>query len=150
MLTFSLALAMYIIHFTGVAFTLNGNSISNSGNALINIDSIGEFIRESDDYSNALVCRSERPVEEVAMFMNWYVDPDGSSPDTSGTNRLTDDTYEMYGWVRNRSIDDNHQAANLRRLSTAVEGYFTGHIDGDTNTPSGVYILYPCKSWLHG
>ena len=126
--------------------SLSGVSISTSGSAAISVNDIGEYVPDSEDYSNALLCRSERPSGEVSIYPNWFVDPDGTAPDIDRNNRLSVETYELYGWVRNRTIgSSDRRRAYIRRLSTALEGYFTCHINGDTNTPRGLYILYPCE-----
>ena len=132
---------------SGVTLSLRGSSISTRGNAAISVNDIGEYVRDSEDYSNALVCRSERPSSEVNLYTQWFVDPDGISPDTHLPNRVTVGKNVRYGWVRNRTIDfSGRRIAYLRRLSTtALEGFFTCDISDDLNSPRGLYILYPCE-----
>ena len=129
-------------HFTGVTFSLRGESISTSGD--VNVTDIG------NDNANALLCQSERPSSEVSRFANWYIDPDGTEPDASGgdTTRLRSASFEEFGWDRDRTDNSNSdpQLNYLRRQSpTALEGYFTCQIREDTNTPRGLFILYPCE-----
>ena len=130
-------------HFTGVTFSLRGDSISTSGDVMLNINDIG------GDNANAVVCQSERPSSEVSRFANWYIDPDGTSPNADNdAHRLSAEDFEAVGWNRERTDNRNNdpQVTNLRRQSpTAVEGYFTCQISDDTNTPSGLFILYPCE-----
>ena len=125
-----------------MTFSLRGEPISTSGDVMLNINDIG------DDNANALVCQSERPSSEVSEFPNWYIDPDGTEPD-SDNNRLRTEKFNEFGWDRDKIINDNDdpQVIYLRRQSgTALEGYFTCHIGRDTNTPRGLFILYPCES----
>ena len=132
-------------HFTGVTFSLRGESISTSGDVMLNISDI------RNDNANALLCQSEMPSSEVDLFPNWYIDPNGTEPDTSGgdATRLRRESFVVFGWDRERTFNnnDNPQLNYLRRQSPiALEGYFTCDIGGDTNTPRGLFILYPCES----
>ena len=131
-------------HFTGGTFSLRGESISTSGDVMLNITDIAI----GDDNANALVCQSERPSSQVTQYPNWYIDPDGTEPVVSDETRLGVERFEEIGWGRHRTENSNNdpQVVYLRRQSaTALEGYFTCHIGDDSNTPTGLFILYPCE-----
>ena len=125
-----------------MTFSLRGESISTSGDVMLNVTDIG------DDNANALLCQSEMPSREVGTFPNWYIVPDGTLPDTNGDNRLTAERFNEFGWDTERTTNgnDDPRVLYLRRQSdTALEGYFTCDIGGDHNTPRGLFILYPCE-----
>ena len=126
-----------------MTFSLRSDSISTSGDVMLNINDIG------GDNANAPACQSERPTSEVNRFPNWYIDPDGTSPDASNDDhRVRAETFDEFGWDRDRTsdgADEPHVVYVRRQSATALEGYFTCQISGDTNTPRGLFILYPCE-----
>ena len=139
---------MSLNNISGVTISLRGVSISTSGSAAISVNDIGEYVPDSEDYSNALLCRSERPSGEVSIYPNWFIDPAGTFPDINNhEHRVRDEIFQEFGWIKNRATDsEDRRIAYLRRLSTtALEGYFTCHIGHDTNTPRGLYVLCPCE-----
>ena len=125
-----------------MTFSLRDESISTSGNVMLNITDIGS------SKANALACQSEKPSRVVSIYPNWYIDPNGTEPVQNENTRLRKETFEEFGWDRERTNNNNSdpRVIYLRRQSqTALEGYFTCHIGRDNNTHKGLLILYPCE-----
>ena len=121
-----------MLHFSGVTFSLKGDSIPTNGSGRVRITTIG------DSNEDALICRSEMP---TSVNGDWYLHP---------SQLTTDDDYNIESdprWSRNRATDsEGHQLVRLRRATaTAVEGVFTCHIPGDNNTPRTLGIYYPSE-----
>ena len=122
-----------MLHFSGVTFSLRGDSIPTDGSGHVRIATIG------DSNETALICRSEMP---TSVNGDWYLHP---------SQLTTDDGYKIEsdsrGWSRNRDLDSGHRLVRLRRDSdTAEEGVFTCHIPGDDNTPRALGVYYPSES----
>ena len=126
-----------------MTFSLRGESISTSGDVILNITDIGY------GNANALACHSENASREVSIYPNWFIDPNGTHPVTNkNTTRLRSQTFDLWGWDRDRASDgdDEPHVVYLKRQSdTALEGYFTCQIGSDTNPTRGLFILYPCE-----
>ena len=97
----------------------------------------------------ALICQSEMP----GIVGNWFLHPTQQTMDESDRIESTDSR----GWSRDRAtftigITGFGRLVRLRRDDSvasggrALEGVFTCHIPGDTNTPVSVGIYYPSKS----
>ena len=124
-----------MLHFTGVTFSLKGDSILTNGSGRVRITTIG------DNDEDALICRSGMP---TSVYGDWYLHP---------SQLTTDDDYwiessDIRGWSRYRATDsEGHRLVRLRRATaTAEEGVFTCHIPGDFGTPVSVGIYYPSES----
>ena len=88
------------------------------------------------------------------MYPNWFIDPDDTAPvaynEGRSPLRVCERTFHEFGWIRNRfnrTIDsEDRQIAYLRILSTtALEGYFTCHIDFN---PKDCMFSTPVSNWL--
>ena len=125
-----------MLHFSGVTFSLRGDSISTNDSGHVCITTIG------DSNEDALICRSEMPTTEEG---NWYLHPSQLTAD----NDYRIESSDPRGWSRYRATDsEGHRLVRLRRaVDTAVEGVFTCHIPGDFGTPVSVGIYYPCESY---
>ena len=133
----------------GVILTLRGGPIPTDGSGRIVITDINP---DGDNDEDALVCQSEMPVSTGG---NWFL---------HSTQQTTDDSDKIEGddsrgWHRNRAtinigVTGSRRLVRLRRDDNAamgdndraLEGVFTCHIPGDTNTPVSVGIYYPSES----
>ena len=131
----------------GVTLSLRGNSIPTDGSGRIVITDIN---RDGVSNEDALICHSE-----LSIFTsgNWYLHHTQLTTDDSDRIEGTDPR----GWLRNRATvtisgSETHRLVRLRRDDSiasggrALEGVFTCHIPGDTNTPVSVGIYYPSES----
>ena len=129
--------------------TLNvrGNFITADGSGRIVITDINP---DGDNNVDGLICLSELP---ASVNVDWYLHPTQQTTETSDRIESTDPR----GWRRDRVIviiigSGTHRLARLRRDDSiasggrALEGVFTCHIPGDTNTPVRVGIYYPSES----
>ena len=105
----------------------------------------------SDSNSNGLRCRSERTTAETSQYTAGYLVANGTSPIESGAGPvILHYGPPERGWDTRRVVSDNRRFHYLRRRqSSSEEGYFNCHIDGDLNTPRGLYILYLSESPYH-
>ena len=103
----------------------------------------------------SLRAESELPAADLGFSNGWIVG-DGSSPisccvDTPGFIPINGPPVR--GWDVQREAEGGRRVHYLRRLEQTPEvGYYSCHISGtnttqDTNSPRGVYILYPSE-WL--
>ena len=124
-----------MLHFSGVTFSLNGNSIPTDGSGHVRVTDINP---NGDNNEDALICRSEMPTSEEG---NWYLHPSQLTADDDYRIKSSDPR----GWSRNRGTDsEGHRLVRLKRASdTAVEGVFTCDIPGDDNTPRALDVYYP-------
>ena len=103
----------------------------------------------STNLNNALVCRSELTEAQTNPSTHGYLQADGNSPITGGDGpHLSFNGPIERGWDTRRGTADNRRVHYLRRRLTDApeEGYYNCHIQGDLNTPVGLYILYPSES----
>ena len=103
----------------------------------------------SGDFEDALVCRAE--LTGTSELTNGYLVADGDSPIMAG-----DGPVILYygnperGWDTKRGFSGNLRFHYLRRRqSSSEEGYYSCHMHGDMNTPTGLYILYLSESPYH-
>ena len=121
-----------------MTLSLRGSSIPTDGSGRIVITDINP-----DGDNNELLCLSEISVSDNG---DWYLHP------TQQTAGASDKVYDDQGWRRNRAmITRLRRLVRLRRDDSiadggrALEGVFTCHIPGDTNTPVSVGIYYPSE-----
>ena len=105
----------------------------------------------SDSNSDGLECRSERTAAETLQYTAGYLVADGTSPIQAG-----DDPIILHygdperGWDTRRDVSDNRRFHYLRRReSSCEEGYYSCNIQGELNSPAGLYILYLSESPYH-
>ena len=130
----------------GVTLSLRGNSIPTDGSGRIIITDINP---DGDNDEDALICLSEVPISNGG---DWYLHPTQQTADDS--DRIL--SNDPRGWRRNRAtvtnIGETHRLVRLRRDDSessggrALEGVFTCHFAGDSNTPVSVGIYYPSES----
>ena len=133
-----------LILIIAVTLSLRGNSIPTDGSGRIVITDINPD-GNPDNLEDALICQSEL---SLSARGEWYLHPNQQT--TENSDKIQ--SYDSRGWRRNRGlIDGHHRLARLRRddyaamgdNDRALEGVFTCHIPGDTNTPVSVGIYYP-------
>ena len=123
-----------MLHFSGVTFSLRGDSIPTDGSGHVRVTAIG------DNNEDALICSSEMP---TSVTGNWYLHQSQLTADDDYRIESSD----IRGWNRNRASDsEGHQLVRLKRATaTVVEGVFTCHIPGDDNTPRALGVYYPSE-----
>ena len=139
----------------GVTLSLRGDSIPTDGSGRIVITDINP---DGDNDMDALLCQSELAINDGG---NWFLHPTQQTTQHTEDGSVRIEDTDPRGWRRNRaSIAITISASpTIRRLvrlrrddsaatgDRALEGVFTCHIPGDTNTPVSVGIYYP--SQLH-
>ena len=128
-------MSLYATFFSGVTFSLRGDSIPTDGSGHVRITDIG------DGNEDALICRSEMP---TSMTGDWYLHP---------SQLTTDDDYKIgsndsRGWSSEGTDSAGHQLVRLRRdtgYAFTLEGVFTCNIPGDDNTPRALGVYYPSE-----
>ena len=131
----------------GLTFRLNGMTIPNDNMARISVTNF----TVSDSNSDGLECRSELTATQTSVFTNGYLVADGNSPIQGGDGPviLHNSPIER-GWDTRRVVSGNRRFHYLRRRqSSSQEGYYNCHIQGDINTPRGLYIHYPSEFPYH-
>ena len=113
-----------MLHFSGVTFSLRGDSIP------------------TDDSGHVLIT-----VSGLSGTGDWYLHPSQLTADDDYRLQSND----VSGWSRNKGPDsEGHQPVRLRRVSsTAEEGVFTCDIPGNGDTPGGRGIYYPCELYYY-
>ena len=104
----------------------------------------------SDDFEDAFVCRAE--LTGPSELSAGYLVANGTSPIEGGIGPvILHYGPTERGWDTRRVISDNHRRFHYlrRRQSSSEEGYYNCHIDGDMNSLTGLYILYPSESPYH-
>ena len=131
----------------GLTFRLNGMDIPNDNMTRI---SVTNFTVSSNN-SDGLECRSELTIAYTSVFTNGYLVADGTSPIQAGDGPVILNFGDLErGWDTRRVVSDNRRFHYLRRRqSSSEEGYYNCHIDGDLNSPAGLYILYLSESPYH-
>ena len=118
----------------------------------ISVNDIG-VNSDGNGFNGALICRSELTEDETNPSTHGYLQADGNSPITGGDGPVIlphPHLGQERGWDTRRGVSDNHRFHYLRRRRTAAEeGYYNCHIENDTNTPTGLYILHPSESSSH-
>ena len=85
--------------------------------AAISVNDIGEYVPDSEDYSNALLCRSERPSGDVTIYPQWYIALTVLLQTL--IMKVIGYAFQEFGWIRNRAIDsEDRHIVYLRRLSS--------------------------------
>ena len=135
-----------------MTLSLRGNSIPIDGSGRIVITDINP---DEDNDEDALICRSQI----LSDGSNWYLHP--TQQTTGDSDRIEserDNTgTDPRGWIRSRAAirmgnTGHYRLVRLRRDDRAasgdraLEGVFTCHIPGDSNTPVSVGIYYPSES----
>ena len=132
-----------------MTLSLRGDSITTDGSGRIVITDINP---DGDPNNNeeALICHSELPLGTGDN--EWFLHPTQQTTDRS----IRINSPDSRGWLRNRDIlTDGRKLVRLRRGDTiatggrALEGVFTCHFVGDTNTPVSVGIYYPSELHVH-
>ena len=132
-----------------MTLSLRGNSFPTDGSGRIVITDINPA---GDNNVDALICRSELPTSASG---NWFLHPTQQTTDDS--DRIV--SIDSRGWHRNRATVTiitgvSYHLVRLRRDDSAaiggraLEGVFTCHIPGDTNTPISVGIYYPSELYF--
>ena len=128
----------------GLTFRLNGMDIPNDNIFRI---SVTNFTVSSSN-SNGLECRAERTEAQTSEFTNGYLVANGTSPIQAGIILYYGDPER--GWDTRRVVSGNRRFHYLRRReSSSEEGYYSCNIQGELNSPAGLYILYPSESPYH-
>ena len=141
----------HLYHTPGLTFSLDSNSIPTNNISRINVYDLDA----NGTLDGSLRAESELPAADVPFSNGWIVG-DGSSPisccrETPGFIPLNA-LEPVRGWDVQRKAEGGRRVHYLRRLEqTPEEGYYSCHISGtnstqDTNSPVGVYILYPSES----
>ena len=133
-----------------MTLSLSGSSITTDGSGRIVITDINPDGDPNND--DALICQSE--LTTLTDGGNWFLHP--TQQTTDGSIRIA--STDIRGWLRNREIvNGGRRLVRLRRdddvasggNDRALEGVFTCHIPGDTNTPVHVGIYYPSELHVH-
>ena len=138
----------------GVILSLSGNSIPTDGSGRIVITDINP---DGDNDMDALICQSELSLSDGG---NWFLHPTQQTTQHTTDGSVRIESNDTRGWHRNRATvtiitignSVTHRLVRLRRDDSvasggrALEGVFTCHIPGDTNTPVSVGIYYPSES----
>ena len=135
----------------GVTLSLRGNSIPTDGSGRIVITDINP---DGDTDEDALICQSELSISNGG---NWYLHPTQQTTQHTTDGSIRIEGNDPRGWRRNRAsfitvISEIRRLVRLRRYDSAasggraLEGVFTCHITGDSNTPVSVGIYYPSES----
>ena len=105
----------------------------------------------SSNNSDGLECRSELTIADTSVFTTGYLVADGTSPMKAGDGPLIRHYGDPErGWDTRRVVSDNRRFHYLRRRqSSSEEGYYSCSINGELNSPAGLYILYPSESPYH-
>ena len=135
------------LFYPGLTFSLNEEPIPNNNMARISVNDT-TLNSDGNGFDGALVCRSELTEAETNQFTHGYLQADGNSPITGGNGpNIPHNGPIERGWDTRRDVADNHRLHYLRRHSSnAEEGFYNCHIQGDLNTPVGLYILHPSES----
>ena len=109
---------------------------------------------ENGNLDGSLRAESELSATQVPFSNGWLVG-DGTSPIScchTTPGFIPINGPPVRGWNLQREYEDGRTVHYLRRLEqTPEEGYYSCHINGpsnipvDTNSPRGVYILYPSE-----
>ena len=109
---------------------------------------------ENGNLAGSLRAESELPTTDVPFSNGWLVG-NGTSPISCCGNTpgfISIFASVTRGWNLQREYEDGRTVHYLRRLEqTPEEGYYSCHINGqgntpvDSNSPVGVYILYPSE-----
>ena len=96
-------------------------------------------IAVADVKSETLTCYSE-----LLTYSNAF---EGARGDWYLNDKLVLETKDPRGWEVDRRFVSGHQEVRLRRISDyALEGEFTCHIEGDTDSFASLRIYYPSES----
>ena len=125
--------------------TLRGDPIPTDGSGRIVITDINPDGVNDED---ALFCQSELT---LSVNADWFLH--STQQTIHDSDKVQNNDFR--GWRRNRAVIAFSRLVRLRRDDNAamgdndraLEGVFTCHIPGDTNTPVSVGIYYP--SQLH-
>ena len=100
---------------------------------------------------NGLECRAELTEAETSQFTTGYLVADGDSPIQGGDGPLIFHYGPTErGWDTRRVVSGNRRFHYLRRRqNSSEEGYYSCNIQGELNSPAGLYILYPSESPYH-
>ena len=137
----------------GVTLSLRGNSIPTDGSGRIVITDINP---DGDNDEDALICQSELAINDGG---NWFLHPTQQTTQHTTDGSVRIESTDLRGWHRDRAtittvvhvVSVTRQLVRLRRDDSiaiggrALEGVFTCHIPGDTNTPVSVGIYYPSE-----
>ena len=108
------------------------------------------IVIDQDDFSSVLRAQSEQTITDgVDPFSHGYLVGDGTSPIATGYQSPENiDPFGIItrGWGGQRPDEDGHRVYYLRRRQqSSEEGFYNCHMPGDTNSPAGLYILYPSE-----
>ena len=137
-----------------MTLNLRGNPITADGSGRIVITDINP---DGDNNDDALICLSELP---TSVNSEWYLHPSQQTTQHTTDGSIRIESTDPRGWRRDRatitiSNSGTHRLVRLRRDdsiasgSRALEGVFTCHIPGDSNTPVSVGIYYPSELHVH-
>ena len=133
----------------GMILSLSSNSIPTDGSGRIVITDINPD-GNPDNLEDALICQSELALSDGG---DWFLHPTQQTTQQTIDERI--EATDPRGWRRNRATlitiitignSEPRRLVRLRRADSitsegrALEGVFTCHIPGDTNTPVSVGI----------
>ena len=148
----SLKLVVYIIIitaneiFVGVTLSLRSSSVSTDGSGHIVITDINPG--DPYNYEDALICQSE--LLTLSARGDWFLHPTQQTTQVTNNGSISMESNDAL-WCRTRAtitISGNETCQLVRMIryesyasgGRALEGVFTCHIDGDSNTPVSVGI----------
>ena len=132
-----------------MTLSLRGQPISTDGSGRIVITDINP---DGDNDEDALFCLSEMIFNTPSG--DWFLHPTQQTTQRTNDGSVRIESTDNRGWHRSRVINivmATHRQVRLKRDDSiasggrALEGVFTCHIPGDTNTPVSVGIYYPSE-----
>ena len=108
---------------------------------------------ENGSFAGSLRAESELNATDVPFSNGWIIG-NGTSPISccfGDVEHIPHYGPPTRGWDTRREEENDRRVHYLRRREqTPEEGYYSCHIEGfnsfpDTNSPRGVYILYPSE-----
>ena len=103
---------------------------------------------DGNNFDGSLRAESELPVTNVE-FSNGCIIGDGTSAIDcayNGVGHVPHTGPPTRGWDTRREEENGRRLHYLRRRQqTPEEGYYSCDLEGDNNSPRGVYILYPSE-----
>ena len=141
----------------GVILHLRGSPITTDGSGRIVITDINP---DGDNNEDALLCQSELTFDGIGLGLSnggdWFLHPSQQTTQDTSDGSVRIESTDPRGWHRDRGTvtiagSGIRRQVRLRRDDSvasggrALEGVFTCHIPGDSNTPVSVGIYYPSE-----
>ena len=106
------------------------------------------FTVNGNNFAGSLRAVSELPVADVPYSNAWLVG-DGTSVIGcchADARHIAHSGPTTRGWDTRRETENGLRVHYLRRREqTPEEGYYSCNLEGDINSPRGVYVLYPSE-----